>query len=178
MTNARILLLSAVAALCACHGDSGQSAAGAPAARKHAPAAPKKGPTPQELTAGMVEAVTQGKSQVPVALKFDISERPAVGKALEISIALLPRISADQTTIQVSAPDGLDVAPDQRQIDLASVDATQVYRHTVSVTPTADGVLLLGFTVTLNHSEITESRTFSIPIIVGPAQGGSGGGKQ
>lgn len=170
MTNARILLLCAVAALSACNGDSGQSAAGKPAVRAHAPLVAKKGPTPEELTVGMVEAVTQGKSQVPVELKFDVLQRPATGKALEIAIALVPQISAEQTTLQATGSDGLDVAPDNRQIDLPSVEAAQVYRHTVIVTPTADGVRFLMFTVTLNHDAITESRTFSIPLIVGPAQ--------
>jgi len=174
MTNARILLLCAVAALAACHGDSGQSAAGKPAVRAHGPVAPKRGPTPDELTVGMVEAVTQGKSQVPVGLKFDVLQRPAMGKALEIAVALMPQISAGQATIQVTGSDGLEVAPDQGQIDIASVEAAQVYRHTVSVTPTAEGVLFLGFAVTLNHDEIAESRTFSIPIIVGPAEGVAG----
>jgi hypothetical protein len=177
MTNARILLLCAIAALTACHGDSGQSAAGKRAARAHAPVLAKKGPTPQELTVGMVEAVTQGKSQVPVELKFDVLQRPAMGKALEIAIALMPQISAEQATIRVMGSDGLEVPPDQRQIDIASVEAAEVYRSTVSVTPTADGVLFLGFTVTLNHDEITESRTFAIPIIVGPAEGVAANGK-
>jgi hypothetical protein len=43
----------------------------------------------------------------------------------------------------------------------------------VTLTPTAEGVHLLGFTVSLKHDEITESRTFSVPIIVGA--GGDGG---
>src|ERR1700677_951222 len=180
MTNARILLLCALAGLCACHGDSGDSgqSPGKPKARAHAPVAPKKGPTPDELTAGMVEAVTQGKSLAPVGLKFDILQRPAMGKPLEIDIALMPQITAEQTTIQVTGSDGLEVAPDQAQIDIAGVEAEHVYRHTVSVTPTADGVLLLGFTVTLNHDAIAETRAFSVPIMVGPAEGVGAKGKQ
>jgi len=34
------------------------------------------------------------------------------------------------------------------------------------VTPMADGVLLLSLTVSLKHDEMTESRAFSIPLIV------------
>jgi hypothetical protein len=41
-----------------------------------------------------------------------------------------------------------------------------VYRQSVKVTPTADGVLLLGLTVSLKHDEMIESRAFSIPLIV------------
>jgi hypothetical protein len=35
----------------------------------------------------------------------------------------------------------------------------------VSVTPNAEGVLLVGVTVSLKHDEITDSKAFSIPII-------------
>ena len=38
-----------------------------------------------------------------------------------------------------------------------------MYRQSVKVTPTAEGVLLLGLTVSLKHDEMTESRVFSIP---------------
>src|ERR1700722_3498702 len=65
MTTLRLLLLCALAAVGACHRDSD-----APAAPAHAPlvSAPvvKKGPGADQLTAGMVEAASQGKSQLPV----------------------------------------------------------------------------------------------------------------
>jgi hypothetical protein len=174
MGYARVLLLCAVAALAACHGDSGQSPSGnAAAPAKHASAAAKKGPTQDELTAGMVQAVTQGKSQVPVTFKFDLLQRPTVGQALEIDIAMLPQITADQASVQVSASDGLNVAPDSRQVDFAAVDAAQVYRHKISVTPTAAGVYFVEFAVTLAHDAISESRSFSVPIIVEAAAGGA-----
>jgi ethanolamine ammonia-lyase small subunit len=166
MSYARLLLLCAVAALAACHGDSGQSPSSTAAPVKHAAAAAKKGPTPEELTAGMVQAVSQGKSQVPVIVKFDVLQRPAVGQALDIDIALLPQITADQATVQVSASDGLSVAADSRQIDFAAIEAAQVYRHKISVTPTAPGVYFVEFAVTLAHDAISESRSFSAPIIV------------
>ena len=171
MTYARLLLLCAVVALAACHHDSGQSPAGKAAPAKRASAAAKKGPTPEELTAGMVQAVTQGKSQVPVTVKFDLLQRPAVGQALDIDIAMLPQIAADQATVLVTGSDGLDVATDSRQIDFAAVEATQVYRHKISVTPTAAGVYFVEFAVTLAHDAISESRSFSAPIIVEAAAG-------
>ncbi len=48
--------------------------------RRSAKAAAAK--TPQQLTADMVEAASQGKSQAPVTLKFDLLQRPAVGQPL------------------------------------------------------------------------------------------------
>jgi hypothetical protein len=126
----------------------------------------KKGPSAADLTVGMVEAASQGKSQLPVELKFDLKQRPAPGQALDIDIALIPQIDAGAAAIQVTGGDGLTVAPGANQIDLPAVEAGQVYRQSVKVTPTADGVLLLGLTVSLKHDEMIESRAFSIPLIV------------
>ena len=50
---------------------------------------------------------------------------------------------------------------------MPALEAGQVYRQSIKVTPTADGVLLLGLTVSLKHDDMTESRAFSVPLIVG-----------
>jgi hypothetical protein len=159
-------MLCTVAAVGACHKDS--ETPPKPAATPHVvvPVVAKKGPSGEELTAGMVEAVNQGKSQVPVKLKFDLQQRPALGQALDIDIAVLPQIDASAADIQITGGDGLTVVLGTHQIELTAVQAGQVYRQSVKVTPTAEGVLLLGLTIVLKHEEMTESRAFSIPIIV------------
>ena len=43
----------------------------------------------------------------------------------------------------------------------------QVYRHSIKVTPTADGLYLLTLSVSLQHDQTTESRVFAVPILVG-----------
>ena len=78
----------------------------------------------------------------------------------------MPQIDANLGEIQVTGGDGLTLASGPGQIDLSAVEAGQVYRQNVKVTPTADGVLLLNLTVSLKHDEMTESRAFSIPLIV------------
>jgi hypothetical protein len=165
----RILTLCTLAAvLGACHRDS-ETPPPPPKPTPHVNAAPviaKKGPSAAELTVGMVEAASQGKSQLPVELKFDLKQRPALGQALDIDLAVMPQIDAGAGEIQVRGGDGLTVAPSTNQVDLAAVEAGQVYRQSVKVTPTADGVLLLNLTVSLKHDEINESRAFSIPLIV------------
>ena len=130
------------------------------------PAVAKKGPSAGDLTVGMVEAVSQGKSQLPVQLKFDLKQRPTLGHELDIDIAVMPQIDASAGGIQLTGGDGLTVALGQDQLNLSAVEAGQVYRQSVKVTPTLDGVLLLGLTISLKHDEVTESRPFSIPIIV------------
>jgi hypothetical protein len=49
---------------------------------------------------------------------------------------------------------------------LGAVEVGGVYRQVVKVSPAAAGVLLLNLTVSLKHDEMTESRVFSIPLIV------------
>jgi len=160
-------MLVTVGLLSACHKDSGPPPQPAPKPRvSSAPVIAKKGPSAADLTAGMVEAASQGKSQLPVELKFDLKQRPTPGQALDIDIALIPQIDAGAADIQVTAGDGLTVAAGTNQIDWPAVEAGQVYRQSVKVTPTGDGVLLLSLTVSLKHDEMTESRAFSIPLIV------------
>jgi len=168
MTRIQVLLLCAVAAaLSACNRDSESPAPNGAAAHVNpkAPVVARSGPTAAEQTAGMVEAANQGKSQVPVDLKFELGARPKVGQMLDINLALIPQIAASPASIQVNDADGLTVAPGTNQVDIPSAEAGEVYRHTVKVTPNAEGVLLVGVTVLLKHDEITDQRAFSIPII-------------
>jgi hypothetical protein len=163
----QVLLLCVAAAVSACNRDSGSAppSNAAPPAKPKAPVAVKTGPTAAEQTAGMADAVSQGKSQAPVELKFELAQRPKVGQGLDINLALISQVSANPATIQVSGEDGLTLAPGANQIEIPSEEAGEVYRRTVKVTPTAEGVLLVGVTVTLKHEEVTDSKVFSIPII-------------
>jgi hypothetical protein len=165
MNIARVLILVTVAATGACHRQSDAPVAAAPAPSLAAPVALKKGPTAQELTKGMVEAATQGKSQLAVQLKFELPHRPTLGQPLDVDIAVIPQIDAGGADIHVSGGDGLTVAS-RDPIELQALEAGQVYRQSLQVTPTVDGVLLLGLTVSMKHDEMTESRVFSIPLIV------------
>ena len=162
-----ILLLCAVAGLSACNKDSSTAPAANSTARAKpkAPIAAKTGPTAAEQTAGMVQAPTQGKSQLPVELKFDLPQKPKVGQLLEINLALIPQISASAVTLQVSGADDLTVAPGAGQFEIPAVEAGEVYRQTLKVTPNADGVSIIGVTVSLKNDTGAEQRVFSIPII-------------
>jgi hypothetical protein len=161
--GARVLLLCAVAAVSGCNKDS--SAPAVTHIKPRTPAAVKPGATAAEKTVGMVQASSQGKSQVAVELKFELTQRPKVGQPLEINLALIAQVSASPVTIQVSGADDVSVAPGANQFDIPSEEAGEVYRHTISVTPNAEGVVLVGVTVSLKHDEVVDQRAFSIPII-------------
>ena len=168
MKLARIAALCAVTALAACHGDSGAAPPPAPAAPQVRTAAPpvKKGPTASEQTSGMVDAASVGKSELPVSLKFDVKQRPVLGQPLAIDIAVVPQIDASAANVEMTGIDGLTVLPGAKAFGAGPVEAGQVYRHSIEVWPAVEGVLLLNLTVSLKHDEVTESRVFSIPLIV------------
>lgn len=159
-------MLCTVMAVIACHRDSGAPVQPAPKPSVSVPVIAKKGPSAEELTAGMVEAASQGKSQAPVKLKFELQQRPTLGQALDINLALMPQIDASPADIQIAGGNGLALPSGPNQIDLPAVEAGQVYRQSIKVTPNVEGVLLLSLTILLKHDEMTESRMFSIPLIV------------
>jgi hypothetical protein len=164
--SARVTLLCAAMTLCACGKDSGPAPAAPVTNFKPKPVLPKPGPSVAEQTAGMVEAAAVGKVQAPtVELKFDLGQRPKVGQPVEINLALIAQVSASPATIQVTGADGVSIAPGGNQFEIPSEEAGEVYRHTLSVTPNADGVVLVNVTVVLKHDELLDQRAFSIPII-------------
>src|ERR1700690_1206150 len=138
-TNARILLLCALAVLCGCHKDPDTTTAPTPTFNAKATPAVRKGPTAAELTTGMVEAASQGKAQAAVDLKFELVQKPKVGQPLEINLALLPQVDAKSATIQVAAANGFTLADGAGQFETPVIAAGEVFRHTVTVLPTAEG---------------------------------------
>jgi hypothetical protein len=99
-------------------------------------------------------------------LKFDLPTRPEVGQPLEIVLGVLPHESASAASLKVSGSEGLQPAPGNTVIEVGAVDPTEAYRVTVMVTPTVEGVQFLAVDVGLKHDDVTDARSFSIPIIV------------
>ena len=174
MTNLKVLLTVCVLALlAACHRDSTQPPQSKPTTAPSAPVASQRGPSPEEITKDMVEAASQGKSRLPVALKFDLPQRPTVGQPLEIGIAVIPQMPASPAIIEVSGSEGLKIADGSSRLVIPSVEPAQVYRRVIMVTPTAEGVLFVSLTVNLTHDETTDSRGFSVPIIAAAPPAGA-----
>jgi hypothetical protein len=161
-----VLLFSAAALLGACNNNSGSPTDARSSARVKAAAPANAGPTVAQLTSGMVMAAVQGKSPLPVDLKFELLQRPIVGQALDINLALIPHVDAGPVSIQLSGTEGFTLNQGSAQFDLPAVQAEQVYRETANLTPNAEGVLVLAVTVSAKHEEVSDIKVFSIPLIV------------
>lgn len=163
---------AAIAAICccgwlaACSQEASPPSSVATTPRIKAPAPARKGPSAEEQTVGMSAAPTTGKAPLPADLKFELAERPKIGQVLEINLALLPKFDGGPATIQVSGSPGLDAPQGDIPFEVPEVAAGEVYRHTLHLTPTTDGVLLVYITVSLKHDEVSDSQVFSLPIIV------------
>jgi hypothetical protein len=167
MRYAALAVICWYGCLAACSHDASPPPAGAPTTHfKKAPASARKGPSAEELTAGMAAAPTLAKSPLPADLKFELAARPQKGQVLEIDLALVPQIAGGPATVQVSGSEGLDAAQGESRFEVPEVEAGEVYRHTLHMTPTAEGVLLVNITVSLKHDEVSDSQVFSVPIIV------------
>jgi hypothetical protein len=84
----------------------------------------------------------------------------------------------------VTGSDGLKLDPGEQQFEFPAIEAAQVYRHSIKLTPTTEGFYVLTLSVSLQHEQTSDSRVFSVPILVGndagaaPAGGGAGAVQQ
>ncbi len=164
--HAAFAALCCCACLAACSQDASAPAPGATAPRIKSAAPVRKGPSADELTAGMAAAPTLGKSPLLADLKFELAERPKIGQVLEINLALVPKLDGGPAAVKISGSDGLDAVQGDVPFEVPEVTAGEVYRHTLHVTPSTDGVLLVNLTVSLSHDDVSDSQSFSVPIIV------------
>jgi hypothetical protein len=157
--------LLAALAITACNGDAKPAAPGTPHIATRAPAPAKKGPTAEQLTAGMVEAAAQDSSTSPLELKFELAQKPKVGQILEINLALLSATPLSATEMQVTGSEGFDVPPGSAHFEVPATEQIGLYRHTLRLTPTTEGVLFVTLAVSAKRDEVVDSKAFSIPVI-------------
>jgi len=167
----RVLTLSAaflVAVLLA--GCGSRAAPNAAAAPPHPAGSPKKAVAPvNNLSRNMVSAVsaTKAVAALPVQLKFELRERPAVAQPLDIDVVILPATNLDRVYGRVEGEDGLKL------LEGAQIAATDrptegvPISHSIKVMPQRDGIFTLSAVVTTELGGQSSSQTFSIPLIAG-----------
>ena len=164
-----VIVTMLASALFACGGDteprSGQSAAGDISAGSNATSA---GVDASEATRDMVSGVTAGKQGELVDLKFELKSRPQVGEPLTIDVMVISRIASEQLRATFIANDGLSVSTANAPPEYQNVQANSMFRQQLIVVPKAEGVYYLNAVVMIRTATGDVSRTFSIPVLVGP----------
>ena len=148
-------------------GSSGESGSGAAAANKGSPGAkaPNVGRRPPD---NMVAAVSAAKGGPPVELKFELRERPRVGQPVDIDIALLPASpNLERVHAVFQAGDGLDLVSGGETAPIEKPQDGVAVHHTIRILPKRDGIFVVSAVVSVDSSNESLSRTFSIPLIAG-----------
>lgn len=171
-------MMCAALCLCACGADSpggktpGPNAHVGDAKTAKAAKVDKEGPTREQQTAGMVSAASPPHSPEIAELKFNIAARPEPGRPVSIDLALLPLTETTSASLDLSGSDGLTL-PANRTVSFSDVGRTHVYRASVSVTPASEGVYFLNVLVSFRNADFTDTRAFTLPIIVAAATAGA-----
>jgi predicted small lipoprotein YifL len=161
-----LLLAVAVCLLAGC-GRAGPLAGGAassPAAASADSGAGEEGAPTSD--ADLVSAVNAGGPAKPLDVKFRVEARPVIGMPVKILLALIP---ADQGEIDhihasLTAGEGLQMQS-PTTFDLSDLKGGTPQYQEVTVLPQQTGVLDLTATLLLQTDKMTESRTYSIPLI-------------
>ena len=167
----RAFALTALASLAvACGGGDEKSAADKAAAPTDA-----AGKASQQAAAaaakaaaddGLANAVAVGKTAAAVDLKYNIAARPALGQPFEVELVLLPRVAADTLEVQATGMPGLVVAGGA-EAKFDQVVAGEKYAAKVLLQVAEPGLYYVGVTAKLVNKVQTDSRTFSVPVVVG-----------
>ena len=116
----------------------------------------------------MVEAVGSNRDAAVLGLKFALGGRPAAGQPLTVTVRFTPhadlahilaRLHVDN---EIELRNGAELPMLDHPVRDVAVDESFV------VTPRHAGVYTLSVTVTSDGDAASVSRTFSIPLIVGP----------
>jgi hypothetical protein len=154
------LLLAGLAAGCDSTGDAPQGEASA--------ASPK--PVVSEtarLSKTMVRAVHSGPGEPPIDLRFELMQRPEVGKPVDISLALIPTVALERVYARFQVSDGLELVKGSHTEQIGRPVADQPIAHTVTVVPRRDGIFTVMAVVLTDSTTESVSRNFTIPLIAG-----------
>jgi hypothetical protein len=166
MSHARpstpVLAALAAAVLAGCSsGDSGDAAA-TKAQTTQAAAKP--------VAIKMVKASSPDDPGVPVAVTFDVRQKPVPGQPFEVALELTPTAEIAQFSARVEAMPGLDIRGGSNLPVVAQPAVGTPVPQLVTVAAAADGVYTLRVIVTgppPSAGETGKSRTYFVPIIAG-----------
>lgn len=160
-----------------------------PAATAESPATPDRPPASESAPAPQVEAVvpapenlpkvspkdlvaqagTPGKPGAPIEFKYELAGAPQVGQPLVIDFGLVPQAASPAVHLMVATSGGLALGQSNAPAVLRNVQPGSEYWHQLVVTPQENGTFSVNLIATVGEGEQMLARTFSIPVVVGPA---------
>ncbi len=120
---------------------------------------------PVDPTAKMARAVTVGKSNVQIELKYDIAAKPMAGRPVQIELALVPAQGADSMSVTLAPSPGLTLSADALP-DVEPVKAATPYSGQLTAKADKAEVFFITITTTLYTAGTSSVRTFAIPLIL------------
>jgi hypothetical protein len=152
-----------VASGCGSAGNGTEGAAAGMAGSASKPLSPEAA----RLAREMVKAVSAGGSEIPVDVKFKLTQRPEVGKPVDIELALIPTARLERLYARFQPSDGLELVKGDHTEQIARPVAGNPISHTLTVIPRHDGIFsVLAIVLTDSPSE-SVSRNYTIPLIAG-----------
>ena len=159
------MLLAACGLLGACHRAGSGSAA--PLVKRHAEAASSPADAgPSDLVAAVSGG---GADEGPVGLKFQLQQRPVAGQPEVITLRLVANQALEHLEARFRPDDGLEVTQGGDFDPEGQMEAGTSVDHVLTLVPDHEGVYTVMATVTSRAAAEGVSRTFVIPIVVGPA---------
>ncbi len=141
-----------------------------------------KGDKAAKLAANMVSAVSSQEDKSAVDVKFELTQRPEVGKPLDISLVFIPGSPLDRLYAKFTGVDGLEVVKGEETEQFARPVVGAALTHTLTVVPKRNGIFSVQAVVLMDSQSESISRSFAIPFIAGsgiaewsPKKAGSGG---
>jgi len=115
----------------------------------------------------MVTAVSAGKSDVPVDVRFALRHRPEVGQPIELDLQVIPAAPLDRLMASFHAEDGITLGDGAQPIVQERPDPGVPITHTLQLVARRDGIFYVDATVLVDSGSESIARTFTIPVIAG-----------
>jgi hypothetical protein len=118
------------------------------------------------LTA-FVAAVGGDKSAVPVEVRFELHQRPEIGKPVELDIQVTPTAPLGRLVTSFHAEDGLAIEEGGSASETDRPAPGVPLSRALTIVAQRDGIFYVSATVLVDLGADSVARTFTIPVIAG-----------
>ncbi len=132
---------------------------------RHPPAANAK--NKPSGSAYFVAAVAGEKGDVPVEVRFELHERPEIGKPVKLDVQVTPTAPLGRLVTSFHAEDGLDIQQGGAASETDRPVPGTALSRALTIVARHDGIFYVSATVLVDLGADSVARTFTIPVIAG-----------